>query len=363
MVDSISALDLVRSEVRAITPGAEVAGQGYQARLLANESSFNPAFLLRQITSDLDALEPNRYWLPEESTPLLASLSSYIGLPADQILLGNGADELILSTLLTFLRPGESVVMAWPSYPMYPYLAQMLGMNVIKVPLRSDFSLDTDAILAAADESRSPLIIITNPNNPTGNLFDPQSIERLVRESRSMVVVDEAYYEYSQQTVQPLLTDHDRLVIWRTFSKAFSLAGMRVGYLLAQAQVVTELYKTRLPFDISNLSQWMARAALAQRAVFQNHVQVTIAERERVRSLMLEIPGVSVFPSVTNFLLFRTDRSAKLIYEGLRERSVLIRQVEQSSPLLAGCLRVSIGSPAENDLFVRALRQVVAEGS
>ncbi len=359
MGDSISALDLVRSELRASTPVAEVAGQGYQARLLANESSFNPAFLLRQIISELDTLEPNRYWLPETSTPLMPSLSAYVGLPAEQILLGNGADELILATYLTFLRPGSSVVMAWPSYPMYPYLAEMLGLNVIKVPLRADFSLDTEAMLAAAADSQSSLIIITNPNNPTANLYDPQSIERLVKESRSMVVVDEAYYEYSQQTVQPLLAEYDRLIIWRTFSKAFSLAGMRIGYLLAQAQVVTELYKTRLPFNLSNLSQWMARAALTQRAVFQNHVQVTIAERERVREQLQAIPGVSVYPSMTNFLLFGTDRPAKLVYEGLRERSVLIRQVEHASPLLQGCLRVSIGSPAENDLFIRAMQQIM----
>ncbi|MGE5652966.1 MAG: histidinol-phosphate transaminase [Bacillota bacterium] len=360
MPETVSALDLVRSEVRSIQSTAEVAGQGFQARLLANESSFNPAFLLRQLLGDPNSLEPNRYWLPEVSTPLLDSLSTYVGLPSDHILLGNGADELILSTLLTFVRPGDSIVMAWPSYPMYPYLTQMLGMNTIKVPLCADFSLDTEALLDAARENRSPVIILANPNNPTGNLFDPGAIARLLKDSNSMVVVDEAYFEYCQQSVQHLIGKCDRLIIWRTFSKAFSLAGMRIGYLLAQPQVVAELYKTRLPFDISNLSQWMARAVLGQRAVFQNHVQVTIAERERVRRQMLEIPGVTVFPSVTNFLLFKTGLPTQLVYEGLRDRSVLIRQVEQASPLLTGCLRVSIGSPAENDLFIRALRQTIS---
>jgi histidinol-phosphate aminotransferase len=340
-----------------MTSGAEVSDRSSPARLLANESSLNPSFLLQEALGQAAELEPNRYWLPEVSTDLLDALAVYCGLPKEMILLGNGADELIQATLLTFLRPGDAVVLPWPAYPMYPYLAEVLGVRPLRAALNPDWSLPLSLIARLAEQEQAPLIILANPNNPTGNLFPKQDLLWLLQHTDSILVVDEAYYEYCGETLASELLAQDHLIIWRTFSKAFSLAGMRIGYLLAQPQIVSEIYKARLPFDISNLSQWVARAALAHWPEFALEVQKTIAERERVRAELARLPGVNVYPSVTNFLLFRSQVSAAELHAQLRHAGVLIRQVEGLSPLLAGCLRVSIGSPSENDLFLQTIRR------
>jgi histidinol-phosphate aminotransferase len=352
-----SAHEMIRQEVRELCSSAEVSDRGLPARLLANESSLNPTWLLMEALQQAEALEPNRYWLPEVSTGLLRALSEYCGLPENQILLGNGADELIQATLLAFLRPGDSVILPWPSYPMYPYLARVLGMNPLQVPLREDWSLPVQRIAQLAAESKAPLIILANPNNPTGNLWPQEDLLWLLRHTGCILVVDEAYYEFCGQTAAGLLQQQDRLIIWRTFSKAFSLAGMRIGYLLAQPQLVFELNKVKLPFNISNLSQWMAEAALKHRAIFAEQVQRTVSERERVLSALQQLPGIEVFPSVTNFLLFRTGASPDELHARLYQRGVSLRQVAALSPLLSGCLRASIGAPEENDLFLEQLKQ------
>lgn len=355
------AWEMVRPELRAIVASAEVSDRGLPARLLANESFMNPGWLLREALGMAEDLEPNRYWLPEVSTDLQRSLAEYCELSPDQILLGNGADELIQATMLTFLSPGDSVIMPWPAYPMYPYLAEVLGFRPIKVSLRDDWSLPLAEMAQVASRQAAPLIVLANPNNPTGNLWPESDLIWLLEHTESLLVVDEAYFEYCGQTAAHLLQGHDRLIIWRTFSKAFSLAGMRIGYLLAEPRVVAEIYKARLPFDISNLSQWLAKAALAHLPVFREHVRQTAAERERVRSALARLPGVRVYPSVTNFLLFRTPWSAAKLHAALRQQGILLRQVEALSPLLQGCLRVSIGAPAENDLFLGAMQQFCLE--
>lgn len=352
-----SAWQMVRPELRAIIPGAEVSEKSMPARLLANESCFDPSFLLRQALEQTVKLEPNRYWLPELSTDLPANLAKYCGLSADHILLGNGADELIQATFLAFLRPGEAVILPWPAYPMYPYLLNVLGARPIKVTLNSDWSLPRERIAEAAREHHAPLIVIANPNNPTGNLFSSQDLLWLIENTESILVVDEAYYEYCGESMAAALQQHDRLIIWRTFSKAFSLAGMRIGYLLAQPQLTAEIYKARLPFSISNLSQWLANAALANQPVFCEQVRQTRLERERVHSALSSLSGVVVYHSVTNFLLFHTELPARELHAALHQKGVLLRQVEALSPSLQGCLRVSVGSPQENDLFLSVMRE------
>lgn len=359
-MNKCTAWQLVRPEIRAIVPGAEVSDRSLPARLLANESFLDASFLLRQAVAEAVQLEPNRYWLPEVSTDLPAHLAEYCNLPVDHLLLGNGADELIQATLLTFVNPGDAVVLPWPAYPMYPYLIEVLGARAIRVPLGPDWSLPREEIAETANRQAAKLIILANPNNPTGNLWSADDLLWLIEHTQSILVVDEAYYEYCGQSMAEHLRQQDRLIIWRTFSKAFSLAGMRIGYLLARPEIVGEVYKARLPFDISNLSQWIADAALRQRQVFQRHVLATLAERERVLAGLRVLPGLTVWPSVTNFLLFRSDRSALELHRRLHQRGVLLRQVETLSPLLAGCLRVSIGSAAENDLFLQALPEVLA---
>ena len=355
-----SAWQMVRPALKAITSTAEVSDRNLPARLLANESYLNPSFLLREALQQAADLEPNRYWLPEVSTELLAGLSKYSSLPKEFILLGNGADELIQATMLTFLQPGDSVILPWPAYQMYPYLAEVLGVNPVKVSLQADWSLPLEALAQAASRHAAPLIILANPNNPTGNLFPERDLIWLIEHTDSILVVDEAYFEYCGKTAAHLLQEYDRLIIWRTFSKAFSLAGMRIGYLLAQPQLVAEIYKARLPFNISNLSQWLAKAALEHWPVFERHVRETALERERVREELWKLPGVLVHPSVANFLLFCTDLPADHLHLRLYQAGVSVRQVEAASPLLSHCLRVSIGSRAENDLFLETMRQALA---
>lgn len=356
-----SAWEMVRPHLRAIVATAEVSDRGLPARLLANESFLNPGWLLREALAQAEDLEANRYWLPEVSTDLQRDLADYCGLSPDHVLLGNGADELIQATMLTFLSPGDSVVLPWPAYPMYPYLAEVLGFRPIKVSLGDGWSLPLAEIAEVATCESAPLIVLANPNNPTGNLWPEKDLLWLLEHTESILVVDEAYFEYCGQTAARLILEHDRLIVWRTFSKAFSLAGMRIGYLLARPELVAEIYKARLPFDISNLSQWLAKAALTHLPVFREHVSQTVAERERVKLALSQLVDVQVHPSVTNFLLFRTSQSAAMLHAALRQEGILLRQVEGLSPLLMGCLRVSIGAPGENDLFLRAMQRLFSQ--
>ncbi|MCI8469101.1 MAG: histidinol-phosphate transaminase [Eggerthellaceae bacterium] len=329
------------------------------AFLSANENPRDVEDALRsEVMRALKRTALNRY--PD---PLANDLRDLIaeanGLDRDQVLIGNGGDELLFDLALAWGGPGRTFLNLPPTFSVYEANARLTNTAVAEVARRADFSIDEEAVLARVAEGDIDFTIITSPNNPTGLRAPEDFVERLLDATDALVMVDEAYFEFSRRTVRPLLDAHPNLIILRTFSKAFSLAGVRVGYVMGHADVIRELVKVRQPYSVDALSQAVARVVFENRASFEPAIQAIIDERGRLADALRHIPGVTSFPSDANYLLFRLD-GADAAWAYLYERGILVRDFSHA-PLLEGCLRVSVGTPEQNDAFLAALRSFVAE--
>ncbi|HYN03859.1 MAG TPA: histidinol-phosphate transaminase [Vicinamibacteria bacterium] len=306
---------------------------------------------------------------------LLEALARFSGWRADGILAGNGSNEAIEALLLVTVSPGTKVVIPEPTFTLYALMTTILGgeptpsRGALKVTRASgspgthapSFVYDVEALLESLKESQASVTIVCSPNNPTGTSLAPADVERLCRASDSLVVVDEAYHEFSGETVVPLLERNPNLVVLRTFSKAMALAGLRVGYLLASPELVREINKARLPYNVNFFSQMAAIAAIEEKDVLATSVRRLVAERERLLARLADVPGVRAFPSHANFFLLEClSADPKAVFASMLRRGVLVRDVT-SYPMLSRCLRVSVGTEAENDAFLHALGTALTE--
>lgn len=328
-----------------------------EAFLSANENPHDVEQDIRaEIMREIKRLPLNRY--PD---PLANDLRDMIaeanGLDRDQVLVGNGGDELLFNTALAWGGPGRVFLNMPPTFSVYDNNARLTNTTVVDVPRRPDFSIDEDAVLARVAEGGIDYLIVTSPNNPTGELASETFVLQLLDATDALVMVDEAYFEFSRQTVRPCLAQHKNLVILRTFSKAFSLAGVRMGYLLGDAEVIREFVKVRQPYSVDSVSQAVARVVYANRAKFEPGIRAIIDERARVIDGLKRIPGVKPYSSDANYVLFHMEGAGQA-WEALYQRNILVRDFSRA-PYLEDCLRVSIGSPQENDAFLHALRDVV----
>jgi histidinol-phosphate aminotransferase len=301
----------------------------------------------------------NRY--PEGGPAALEEkLSVYTGFPIGGILAGNGSNELIQATLAATCEPGDRIVTVRPGFAVYKRVAGILSIGIDEVPLEEGFAYDAEAILERARGARA--LVLASPNNPTGTSLTPEAAARIVREFAGLVVIDEAYYEFLGRSVQGLVAGRENLVILRTASKALRLAGIRLGYLLGDEAVVAGIAKAKLPFSVGLFARIAAETILDHRAEVDEAVRRIVAERDRVFLELNRIPGISPVPSSANFILFGTgDMTARALFEKLRSRGVLLRPFDD--PSLAKHLRATIGTRGENDAFLGALKDVVAEGA
>lgn len=324
----------------------------------ANENPYNmPKELQERISSHLERFQFNRY--PDATAPRLRKLIAEAnGLEPENVLIANGGDEIIMNLFLTWGGKGRTFMNFPPTFAMYENDAQVTGTNVVSIPRGENFELDEDAIMKRIEQQDIDLIIVTNPNNPTGNLVSDAFLIDLLRATDALVCVDEAYFEFSRTTMRPLLERFNNLVILRTFSKAFSLASLRVGYLLASPEVVQTFKKVRQPYSVSAFSQWAAQVVYRDRALFESAIEEIVHERERLIEEMRAIKGVKVFDSESNYILFKVAHASRIWRELLHEYSILIRDVSREEGL-EDCLRVSVGTPEQNDTFVKALRELV----
>ncbi len=310
----------------------------------------------RKVEHEIRRLPLNRY--PD---PLANGLRDLIaeanGLERDQVLVGNGGDELLFNLALAWGGPGRTFLNMPPTFSVYEANARLTGTAVENVWRLPDFSVDEEAVLARAAQGDIDYLIVTSPNNPTGELASETFMLRLLDATDALVMVDEAYFEFSRRTMRPYLAQHKNLVILRTFSKAFSLAGVRMGYLLGNAEVIREFVKVRQPYSVDAVSQTIARVVYENRAKFEPGITAIIEERERVIEGLRKIPGVTAFPSDANYVLFRMDGEdgASAAWQNLYDQGILVRDFSHA-PGLEGCLRVSVGLPEENDKFLSALR-------
>jgi histidinol-phosphate aminotransferase len=314
-----------------------------RVKLDANESPYG----FRAIRS----VKTNRYPDPE-ARELRSIVARQFRVRSEMILHGNGSDELISCLITTF---GGPVLFPVPTFSMYGIISRALGEESIPISLDGNFDIDLKVFVRSIRKKKPKLIFLSSPNNPTGNSFSPDRIARIIREARGLVVVDEAYQAFSsRKSLLPMMKEHGNLVILKTLSK-IGLAGLRIGFLIARPEIIREVNKVRLPFNVNALSQELAVSALKWKERMRNHIKSVISERKKLYSRMKEIEGVEPWPSDANFILFKVRDSDK-IFMGLLNAGVLIRNMKG---VIDRSLRVTVGTPRENAIFLSALKRVM----
>jgi len=276
-------------------------------------------------------------------------------------MLGNGSDELIHLVIQSCARPGSVVLAPWPGFVMYELSAQFDGCRFVGVPLAPDFSLDRAAMLAAIAEHRPAVIFLAHPNNPTGNLFDRTIIDAVLAAAPGVVVLDEAYLPFAQDTWLPALASFPNMLVLRTLSK-LGLAGVRLGYLCAHPAWIAEFDKVRPPYNVNVLTLAAVDLLLDHLAELDRQAALIRKERSRLLNALRGLAGVTAFDSAANFILMRVA-DADRIFAGLKARGILIKNVSRIHALLAGCLRTTVGTAEENDAFLAALEASLKEAS
>jgi histidinol-phosphate aminotransferase len=347
---------VVRPEIRALSAYAVAKAQG-MIKLDAMESPFGlPDAAREKFARAIAAVPVNRY--PDGGADAVKqALRDAFDIPARfGVLAGNGSDELIQIITATLARPGAVMVAPEPSFVMYARNALYTGMRFAGVALRGDFSLDIDAMLEAIAREQPSLVYIAYPNNPTGNLFDAHDVERIVRASPGLVVVDEAYYAFAGATFVGRLDELPNLLVLRTVSK-IGMAGIRLGYAIADPAWIGELDKVRQPYNLNALTQAAAPVLLKERETIATWSATLKSERTRLETTLGRMPGISVYPTRTNFVLARVPDAPRW-FDSLVRAGLLVKNLHGWHPLLANCLRITVGSPAENDALIEALESL-----
>jgi len=326
-------------------------------RLNTNESPYPPPAAWREaFVAELDGVAYHRY--PDRrARALRAAIGELHGVGADQVVAANGSNEVLQALCLAYGGPGRAAATFEPTYALHSHIARITGTGVVSGQRRDDFTLDPAEVRRVLATARPAITFLCTPNNPTG-LVEPQElVEAAVAAAPGLVVVDEAYAQFAPWSALSLVAADRPLVVTRTFSKTWAMAGMRLGYLVGPPEVVEACERVLLPYHLDAATQAAGRLALRYTAEMEARVAAVVAERERLAAALREL-AAQVWPSGANFLLFRPARDADLVWKGLVERSVLVRNCS-SWPRLAGCLRVTVGTAAENDAFLSALREVL----
>jgi len=343
--------DVQSSAGYAIQPSAGLV------KLDAMENPYALPPAMRQALGErLAQVAINRY--PLGKADLAQALAQHFEVPSgSKVIVGNGSDELIDLLSVACDVPGAAVLAPLPGFVMYEMSARLRGLRFIGVPLTPGFELDETAMLAAIERERPALTYIAYPNNPTGNLFDERIVERVVAAvaaQEGLVVFDEAYQPFSSRTWMPRVASHPHVLVLRTLSK-FGLAGVRLGYLAGAAALIDQIDKVSPPYNVSALNAEAAFFALEHAEVFAGQAAILRAERTRLARELAALPGVTVFPSEANMILVRVPDS-KRTFEGMKQRRVLVKHIAGLHPLLANCLRLTVGTPEENTLMIEALK-------
>ena len=356
-----NALAQIRPAVKSQRPylvGA--AGEKITVKLNQNESPFDlPSELKKQVLAVWEASPFNRY-PNEQPSELCHALGMHLEWDEAGIVVGNGSNELMYLLATVCVSPTARVVLPRPMFSFYEKVIRLCEGVVTSVPPRSDLSFDTDRILEAIIELEPTLVVLATPNNPTGMAMTLDEVRAVVDAASGLVLVDEAYVEFSsERSARELLSDYPNLILLRTFSKAFGLAGLRLGYLLGHPDLMAEVLKARVPFMIDRLSECAAIMLLEQLELMAARCNLLKAEVRKLYSSLVAMAGVAVLPTQANFVVFRPPVSSRAVMRGLEEAGVLVRDMS-GYPELAGWLRVNVGTPSENREFLHALKIVLS---
>lgn len=368
----LKALNDIEHALRHVKPSVRKLGaytlKPYEPRIKLNQNE-SPYDVPQEIKDRIHAALAERPWNrypPFVASNFIQAASEATRWPADGILVANGSNELIQSILAVIVGPGVPVVIPEPTFTLYRLMTEVNGGTVVSVALNDDMSFDVDAILRAARDTEAAVVVLCTPNNPTGAALTRAEIERVHDETDALILLDQAYVEFGGYDAIPLLDGRPRLVVLRTFSKAMAMAGLRAGYMLSHPALTAEVNKAKLPYNINFFTEVAAAEVLRCREVMHDVVRAICAERDRVAAEMGTIPGLRVYPTSANFILFRVE--APSITHGevfdrlLADYGVLVRDVSKY-PMLERCLRVNAGAPEENDVFLDGLRTIMREAT
>jgi len=307
-----------------------------------------PDALRDEWTRHIRGLNINRY--PDaEMDDLRHAIADRDGLQADQVLLGNGSDEIIQMALIA--ADQGACAIPQPTFVMYEVISRWLKRPVASVPLGKDFSLNADAFLRVCAREKAAIAFLACPNNPTGNLWPRAVIQQIAANFRGLLIIDEAYYPFTDDTYTDLIAPN--VMVLRTYSK-LGLAGLRLGYVLGHPNTIAEINKVRLPYNISSPGQASARFFLEHFHVFEEQAEKICQERSRLAGILARMTHVEAYPSQTNFILLRVA-NANIVFNALKQKGILVKNLHTADGLLENCLRVTIGLPEENDQFVESL--------
>jgi histidinol-phosphate aminotransferase len=272
----------------------------------------------------------------------------------------NGSNEVLQTLLLTYGGPGRRVLVFEPTYALHSHIARITGTEVLTAARRDDFLIDADHARAVIEREQPEIVFVCSPNNPSGTVEPPETIAAVVAAAPGLVIVDEAYGEFAPASSVALVADDTGLVVTRTYSKVWSLAALRLGFAIAPSWIVAELDKVVLPYHLDVATQCAGILALDHVDAMERRVRILIEERERLFVALGELPGIEVFPSGANFLLFRAAARGRAVWEAMVRDGILVRDFS-SWPGVEDCLRVTVGTPAENDAFLTSLARALRE--
>lgn len=352
------ALEKIKPAVQAISA---YTLSPYRASVKINQNE-NPFDMPEEIKAEVRRRLERRAWsrYPDfVPASLLERLAAFAAWKPEGTLAGNGSNELIQATLTVTTGPGTRVLICEPTFTLYRQIVMVLGGEVLSVPLTEELRFDPRAIRKRATEGRADVMILCSPNNPTGCRLEEEEVLDLARDFDGIVIIDEAYHEFSGRTVARLLEKLPNLIVLRTFSKAMAMAGLRVGYLLASPELAREVHKATLPYNLNFFSATAAEVACEMYDLLEARIKTIIAERERLFGELNSIEGVEPVPSSANFILVRTAIAPQMLFEELHARDILVRDVSRY-PMLSSYIRISVGSREENDRLIAALEDVMS---
>jgi len=359
MSNSFTPEQLIRSEILSLSAYHVPPATG----MIKLDAMENPYPLPLQLRQDIAALAENapinRY--PDASASALKQiLRRHLAISDEMdILLGNGSDEIIQMIAMAVAKPGAALMSVEPAFVMFRMIATFANIQYVRVSLKNNFTLDLEAMLAAIEKHQPAVIFLAYPNNPTGNLFDVDAILQIIAASSGIVVIDEAYHAFADASMINQLAHFPNLLLMRTLSKV-GLAGLRLGLLVGRAQWLQHFEKIRLPYNTGIMTQLIAESVLHHIDILSQQAEAIKTERVRVSDYLKKLKGIEVFPSSANFILFRV-KNASQVFQSLKQRCILIKNLDGTHSLLENCLRVTIGTPEENTQFCIALQTIINE--
>jgi histidinol-phosphate aminotransferase len=350
----VNLMELVRSNVKNLK-AYQVENLDEGIKLHANENPYSPTpELLKKIFQELEELELNRYPDPD-CRKLKQAIAKRTGKLPEQIIIGNGSDELIQYLMQVLCYEGDTIAFPDPTFAMYGITAQCLGLSSVNFPLNNNWDFDAQTALNVLKKHKARLVFISYPNNPTGNCFSELEIQKLIEQFEGIVILDEAYHDFAGKSFIKQMEKHNNLVVLRSLSK-IGLAGLRVGYGIFPGELAEQINKVRLPYNSNTLSQWIATELLNNFTDVQSQIHLIIEERSRLIVELSKLQNIIAYPSNSNFILFQAINGGEKLFDELKKKGTLLRNLN-AHPRLKNCLRVTVGTKQENDQFLEQLRK------